>query len=81
MRRAVNVKPMVATLEKRVADLGHPAVQRHMPCELNRCFGLVSISSAGALKFEAAVIRDIYLLVRVIDQKSICTQTEAAEIG
>src|SRR5947207_11446390 len=46
-----------------------------------RSLCLVAISAAGSFEFEAAIIRDIHLLVRVIDQKQVRADAKAAEIG
>src|SRR5205823_4036482 len=43
-----------------------------------RSLCLVAISAAGSFEFEAAIIRDIHLLVRVIDQKQVRADAQSA---
>src|SRR5690348_6272040 len=80
MRRAIDIDTLAASSEEGVCDFRQSAIQRKMASQLNRCFRLVTICPAGSLELETAVIRDVYLLVRVIDQKNIGTDAETAEV-
>ena len=42
---------------------------------------IIPVSPAWTLKFKAAIVRNVNLLVRVIDQKKIRADSKAAEIG
>src|SRR5690242_15735927 len=80
MRSAVDVNAVVASLEVGVPDLRHTRVQREMPCELHGGLRFISVSTGRALELEAAIVRDIDLLVRVINQEEVGAQPEAAVI-
>ena len=71
VRSAIDIDPMVAAAEESVADLGEAAVEREMVRELDGSLGFVAVCAAGAFEFEAAIVGDVDLLVRMIDQERI----------
>ena len=51
-----------------------------MPRQLYRRFRLLAISPAWPFEFEAAVVWDIYLFIRVIDQEQVRAEPQTAEV-
>ncbi len=80
VRSAVDIHTMVAAFEKGIRDLRHATVQRNVTCNLNRGLGFVAVGPAGTLELETSVIRDVYLLVRVVNQKCIRAERESPDI-
>src|SRR5258707_4856679 len=81
VRRAVDVNPLFSAPEESVADFGQTAVERQVMCNLHRRLRLVAIRAAAALELEASVVRDVDLLVRVVDEKGVRADCEASEAG
>src|SRR5262249_2128871 len=81
MRSAVYINAMITASKKSIGDFRKAAVERKMPCQLDRCLGFIAIGTAGSLELKAAIIRDVHFLVRVIDQEQIGAESEAPEIG
>jgi hypothetical protein len=59
MRSAVYVNAMITAPEKSIGDFRLAAVQREMPCQLDRRLGFIAIGAARTLELEAAIIRDV----------------------
>src|SRR6516164_7418751 len=81
MRSAVHVNAMIAASEKSISDFRKSAVERQVPGQLDGGLGFIAVGTARAFEFEAAVIRNVDFLVRVIDEEKIGAESEAPEIG
>src|SRR5262249_10385052 len=81
MGSAIDVNPMIATLEKRIGDFGEAAIDRHVAAEGHSCLGLKTVGPAGTFEFETSVVRYVDLLIGMIDQEQVGRDGEAAEVG
>jgi len=80
MRSTVHINPVIAALEIGIRDLGKASVQRQPPCDRDRCLDFVPVGPAGSFELEAAIVGDVDLLIRVINQEPVRADAEPAEV-
>src|SRR5215467_2829779 len=80
MRSAVDVNAVASSFEECVGDLRRSAIEREVTSELHRSLCFVPIGAARSLEFETAIVGNVHLLVRVIDQKCVHAEAEAAAV-
>ena len=80
MRRTVDIDPGKRAAIERIHHLGQTSIQGNMTGQLNGSLGFKAISAAGASELVTAIIRDVDLLVRAVNQEQVAAQREPVQI-
>src|SRR5262245_56176672 len=80
MRRAVDINPGKRTAIESIHHFGKAPIQRNMASQLNGALGFKTVCPAGTLEFVTAVIRDVDLFIRAVNQEEVAAQREPIQI-
>ena len=77
MRCTVRINSGRGSKIERIGNLGKTPVESQITRDLNRAFGFVTIGPAGTFEFKRSIVRDIDLLVRLVNEKDVGRQGKA----